>query len=523
MRSAPVRILALGSLAVMMLVALACDSDSEPATAAPVERTATVPADAVQPKPTAIPTDLAPVAPVEEPATVPADAAEPKPTAIPTDLPPFVIGVMECITGISDTFGRGAVQAKTMAADEINAAGGVNGRRLELVVEDSQCRADDAILAYNKLTDVDGVKIILGMTSSEGMVGVAPLAESDDVILFSGVSRSNADYAYDGDYIFSSQISDVQAPINTGNVLWADGVRKLATITDNFDHTEDFRRTSVEQFEKRGGAVVAAEEHRDNVSNSWTQLTKLLAAGPDGLLVVSFWDTGTIIKQARQQGYEGPIYADGGWLGSDALNTAGEAATGMRVITTDLGPDNRTTQEVLANFSEHYPSATLPWYLSWYLGSAYDNVYIAAECLKRTNDDQDANGEVVGVSSVVGEILPVAERTEERPYKALGTALGWVGGEVEPDGGEVETDGGAVETDTEGIETDRAALVTLYYATDGPNWPNWEDAGNWLSDKPLEEWEGVSTICQLSLHHCHEAKARGMATSNSPRHSAHGP
>ena len=232
-----------------------------------MEEPATIPADVAKPKPTAVPTDLPPAAPVEESATIPPDAAQPEPTAVPTDLPPFVIGVIECITGHFDTHGRVAVQAKTMAVDEINAAGGVNGRRLDLVVEDSQCRADDAILAYNKLTDVDGVKIILGMTSRQGMVRVAPLLKTDGVFLFSVVSRSNADYAYDGDYIFSSQISNVQVRIDAGNVLWADGVRKLATITDHFDYIEDFRRTSVEQFEKRGSAVVAVEEHRPNVSN----------------------------------------------------------------------------------------------------------------------------------------------------------------------------------------------------------------------------------------------------------------
>ena len=75
---------------------------------------------------------------------------------------PFRIGVMESLTGAGDTYGNVAVQAKTMAMDEINDAGGINGRMLELVIEDSKCSAQDAINAYNKLTDVDGMKIILG-------------------------------------------------------------------------------------------------------------------------------------------------------------------------------------------------------------------------------------------------------------------------------------------------------------------------------------------------------------------------
>ena len=79
---------------------------------------------------------------------------------------PFRIGVMESLTGPGETYGSVAVQAKQMAVDEINAAGGINGRMLELIVEDSKCAAQDAITAYNKLTDVDGVKIILGTSCS---------------------------------------------------------------------------------------------------------------------------------------------------------------------------------------------------------------------------------------------------------------------------------------------------------------------------------------------------------------------
>ncbi|MCY4111184.1 MAG: ABC transporter substrate-binding protein, partial [Chloroflexi bacterium] len=117
---------------------------------------------------------------------------------------PYRIGVMESLTGAGETYGTVAHQAKLMALEEINAAGGVDGRRLELVVEDSKCNAQDAINAYNKLTDVDGVKIILGTSCSGAMLGVAPLAEADGVILFSGLA-SNPDIANAGDYIFRTQ------------------------------------------------------------------------------------------------------------------------------------------------------------------------------------------------------------------------------------------------------------------------------------------------------------------------------
>ncbi|MDE2860204.1 MAG: ABC transporter substrate-binding protein [Chloroflexota bacterium] len=355
----------------------------------------------------------------------------------------FRIGVMESLTGSGETYGTVANQAKQMAADEINAAGGVNGRRLELVVEDSRCNASDAIIAYNKLTDVEGVKIILGTSCSAAMLGVAPHAEADGVILFSGLA-SNPDIANAGDYIFRTQISDLEVGITTGNILWADGVRILATITESTDYAEGVRRTSVAQFETRGGAVVAGEHFGSEVTDFRSQLSKLFAEDPDALHIApqSEFAAGTIVKQARELGFEGPIYAETVSVGTTALEIAGAAADGMKAITADLDPDNEKGQEVLANFRERYEYVTLPWHL----GSAYDDVYIAAECLKITNDDQDADGfrdcmyaitwsgaigdnysfdsdgEVVGLSRVVVEVLPAAERTAERTYKVLGPA-----------------------------------------------------------------------------------------------------
>ena len=365
-------------------------------------------------------------------------------TAQDGEPPPYRIGVMESLTGPGETYGNVAVRAKQMALDEINAAGGIDGRKLEFVVEDSQCSAKEAVAAYRKLTDVDGVKIILGTSCSGAMLGVAPLAEADGVILFSGLA-SNPDIANAGDYIFRTQISDIEVGIATGNVMWNDGVRRLATITEATDYAEGVRRTTVARFTERGGEVVAAESYASDVTDFRTQLSKLLDAEPDALHLApqSEFAAGVIVKQVRELGYQGPIYAETISVGTTALEIAGEHATGMKAITADLHPDNAKAQEVLANFRARYDYVTLPWHL----GSAYDNVYIAAECLKRTGDDQDADGfrdcmyeitwsgaigdnysfdadgEVVGLSRLLVEVLPVAERTpENHGYKVLGNA-----------------------------------------------------------------------------------------------------
>ena len=359
----------------------------------------------------------------------------------------YRIGVMDSITGVGETYGNVAAHAKQMAADEINAARGVNGNKLELVIEDSKCNAQDAITAFRKLTDVDGVKIILGTSCSGAMLGVAPLAEENRVVLFSGLA-SNPDIADAGDYIFRTQISDVEDGVSTGNVLWSDGVRTLATITEETDYAECVRRTSVDRFTELGGEIVAEERFSSDITDFRTQLTKLFESSPDALHISpqSEFAGGTIVNRAREISYEGPIYGETVSVGVTALEIAGDAATGMKAITAAPDPKNEKAQQVLSDFRERYNYVTLPWHL----GSAYDDVYIAAECLKRTGDDQDADGfrdclyeitwsgaigdnysfdekgEVVGLSRAVVEILPPAERTEENyGFRVLGLASDW--------------------------------------------------------------------------------------------------
>ena len=299
--------------------------------------------------------------------------------------------------------------------------------------------------SYNKLTDVDGVKIILGTTCSGAMLGAAPLAEKEGVVLLSA-SATSPDIASAGDYIFRTAINDLRLGIDTGNTLWVDGVRNIATITEATDYAEGARRTSVAQFEKLGGSVVASESYSSDVIDFRSQLTKLFNENPDALLLAAQGETsgGTIVKQARELGYDGPIYSESVPTAPDALSIAGDAATGLKAIVPNPDLTSAAGKEFLANFKARYGVvASLPWFQ----GSAYDDVYIAAECLKQTNDDQDTNGfrdclygltwsgaigndysfdengDVVGLSNVVIEILPTDERTEENlGYRVLGPA-----------------------------------------------------------------------------------------------------
>ena len=365
------------------------------------------------------------------------------PTPVPS-MEPYVIGAMDAVTGPGESYGQVIVQAKQMAVDDINAAGGINGRPLQVIIEDSKCSGQDGITAYKKLTSVDNVKVILGTTCSGAMLGAAPLAEADGVVMLSA-SATNPDIQHSGDYIFRTAINDAKLGVDAGNAMWVDGVRNLATINETTDYAEGVYKTSVERFEELGGTVVATEKYGTDSTDFRTQLTKLLAAEPDAILLAaqSEFTGGTVIKQARELGYEGTFYAESVATGTTALEIAGEAATGTKGLIPNPDLDTQAGKDFLTRFRARYGYVTLPWFI----GSAYDDVHIAAACLGQTGDDQDADGmrdclyditwsgaigdnysfdedgEVVGLSNAVIEVLPLSERTpENNGYKLLGAA-----------------------------------------------------------------------------------------------------
>ena len=350
------------------------------------------------------------------------------------DAGPYRIGVMDSLTGAGETYGTAIWQAKQLAADEINAAGGINGRMLELVVADGMCNAAGATAGYRRLTDVSGVKIILGASCSTSTLTAAPLAQADGVVMLSA-SATHPDVSGVGDYIFRTALSGRQVGIDAGNTMWADGVRNLATITENTDYASGLNQVATARFAELGGSVTAAEMFESGRTDFRPLLESLLAANPDALYLVPQSDQsgGSVIRDARELGYAGPIYAEVVTMGRESLSIAGDAAVGVKAIMVALGHDRPKVRELMTDFAARYGYTPQPWFTS----SAYDNVYLAAECLKQTGDDQDAagfrdclndiswsgaisdnysfdaNGEIVGLSTSIVEPLPVSERTAE--------------------------------------------------------------------------------------------------------------
>ena len=340
---------------------------------------------------------------------------------------------MSSITGPGESFGRPAVDARNMAVEEINDAGGINGRMLQLVIEDSQCSHEVASPAAERLTQDHNVKIVLGPTCGGPMQILGHWR--DLVLLSSSIGALNTVNANKN--FFSTAIDDAQALIATGNVLWDDGNETLATMNWDIDFARSQLATVVEQYESRGGRVVGMREFVLR-QGEYTELLKtVLNQDPDGLYVGSAHssDLGGIVKQARELGFEGRIYGEFDGLSLiRVLEIAGEAAVGLRGLLAEFAPGDERGREFVAKIQDRY--GYVPRF-PWHAAGAYDNVYMVAVCLGQTGDDQDVDGMreclsgisfsgvlgddygfkeggyVDGLSPVVVEVLPEGEKTEE--------------------------------------------------------------------------------------------------------------
>lgn len=159
-----------------------------------------------------------------------------------TDSGPIKLGFIGPLTGDAAPYGVDMVNGTKMAIDELNAAGGINGRLIELVAEDGRCTGADAASAVQKLVNVDKVVAIVGGGCSGETLAAAPVAEAAKVIMLSPLS-SSPDVTAAGDFIFRNYPSDALKTKAMAAFLREEGFVKLAMISENTDFAQAFRES----------------------------------------------------------------------------------------------------------------------------------------------------------------------------------------------------------------------------------------------------------------------------------------
>jgi branched-chain amino acid transport system substrate-binding protein len=308
------------------------------------------------------------------------------------DLPPIKIGVIAPLVGDEAPYGADTTAAVKLAVEEINNAGGVNGRMLEAIYENGGCNGKDATTAATKLIDVDKVQVIVGGYCSGETLGAAPIAEAAMVALISPAS-SNPSITTAGDYVFRVTPSDA----GQGTAVAAEAIKrghhKMAVIVANTDYSLGLANAFKENFEKMGGVIQSWELYDKDSKDFRTQVVKTRTSRPDAVYIVGYpTDTALIIKQIRELKMTEPLYS-GEIVGSkDVVEAAGSANIEGTVYATPKFEANRPKATDFITKAQQYRGAELT--LPVFAANAYDAVHLIADAA-RANAGTELTGTLV--------------------------------------------------------------------------------------------------------------------------------
>lgn len=291
------------------------------------------------------------------------------------------IGVAEALSGGAAQYGLSIRNGFQLAADEINAAGGVNGNKLVLVVEDEQGKKEEAINAFKKLIFQDKVLMLFGPTLSNSAQAADPIAQAAKVVVF-GTSNTADGITSIGDHVFRNSVTEADVlPVTISTAVKKLGIKKVAVLYGNDDV---FTKSGYDNFKKaldaQQVAVTTTETFAKGDVDFKAQLTKIKATNPDALVLSALIAEGApIMVQARQLGLNVPVIGGNGMNSVKIFDLAKGAADGLW-IGSPWSIENQTKENgsFIVAFTQRYKSAP-----DQFAAQAYDAMYIAAQALKK--------------------------------------------------------------------------------------------------------------------------------------------
>ena len=237
----------------------------------------------------------------------------------------FKVGVFGPLTGPAAADGNGCLWATQLAADQANARGGVQGRKVVVVSADDQAKPSEGITAVQKLVTRDGAVALVSCSYSGATRSAAGVAQSSKVPMVVSYAV-HPEITKAGNYVWRMfSLGPVQGRAIAAMAREDGKGSKAAILWVKNDYGESISTAAAERFTKLGGAVVYSEPFAIGDKDFTTPLTKARAANPDVLLVVAYYNEGALIaQQARRQGITAPIY------GSDGISAAQVRRAGAR-------------------------------------------------------------------------------------------------------------------------------------------------------------------------------------------------
>ena len=323
----------------------------------------------------------------------------------------YKIGFIGPLTGDNANYGIRCSNAARLAIDEINAAGGIGGKTLELIAEDSEGTVDKALASYEKLAYMDNVCAIIGPVFTSPALAVAQRCQEDGIVMISP-SATHKDVTAqpatnpDGlNYVFRTVPSDALQSEVAGHYFYEVlGYRKLASLYAMNDYSQGLALGMKETFESLGGEVVAEETCMVGDKDFRAQLTQIRSAGPEAVYIPNYTvEDALILEQASQLGLNVQFLSSDGFSDPEIYNLAPDFTDGVVYV----GPAQAEASTKLADFQAAYAAAYNGDAPDSFATNSYDATYIIAGAIERagsadttairnevaaTKDFQGANG-----------------------------------------------------------------------------------------------------------------------------------
>ena len=291
------------------------------------------------------------------------------------------IGVAEALTGNAAQYGVPIRKGFELAAGEINGAGGINGQKIALIIEDEQGKKEEAINVFKKLIFQDKVLMLFGPTLSNSAQASDPVAQSAKVVVF-GTSNTADGITSIGNYVFRNSVTEADIlPVTLKVAAQNTGLKKVAVIYGNDDI---FTKSGYDNFAKALKAlkipVTTTETFAKGDVDFKPQLTKIKASKADAVVMSALVAEGApIMVQARQLGLNVPFIGGNG-MNSPRIFDLAKGSSDDLWVGSPWSVENAAAEnkKFIAAYQKAY--GALP---DQFAAQAYDAMHIVAQALKK--------------------------------------------------------------------------------------------------------------------------------------------
>ena len=332
------------------------------------------------------------------------------------------VGEVGSMTGTEGTFGVSTHNGIELAIKQINAKGGVKGKKLELISMDDQGKPEEAATAVTKLITQNKVAAILGEVASSRSMAMAPIAQQYQIPMISP-SSTNPKVTELGDYIFRVCFIDpfqgtVMAKFAAENLK----LKKVAILRDvKNDYSVGLADYFAKKFKEMGGTIVADQAYSSGDTDFKTQLTNIKGKGPEALMVPGYYtEVGLIARQAREAGITVPLLGGDGWDSPKLAEIGGKSVEGS-YFSNHYSQEDQSAE--VQTFVTEYKKAynAVPDGLA---AMGYDAALVLADAMNRAPDLNSASvrtaiAQTVNFPGVTGTITINSDRNAVKPAVVL--------------------------------------------------------------------------------------------------------